>query len=1394
MSKKQVKMSTPFQPVTEVKTDPKALKKYQQTFTGKDVTIAVKSLLSMMSLGQTVVPSSYFSSNTDALKRCLGEITNSIDNLLKKGGHSLSVQEIEVMLSVVKFSASYLTVNDISQLSPILSNFLCKDSNVEVRKNVFKCLLDLMKIQNNIGDMYGKFFLPSFNLRSFLTPEQEPQISENQVPTINSNSNVYCPSEGLDLKAQENFSITLIEIFFKELFLSQENFKLYSPLFHQLICCVIPNYQKIPTLSTLNVQHHFNTNDVPTRLYHKLGEEVMNAAKGPFSRMLVLDDRFLAILVHFYTEMTSVFKPNDKEMIESFLVMYKDFFFVGQSNLQTILKERLTTIQFKIIETPGLWFSQKFLSANLTNEATKSLMELIIGFYDKFALMEKDLTPSLKSTILSTVTTCSINFLQNVKNENYVPYKKELLNTLFILHLLWMQYEGDWLDLLEKLRPYFDVDVLTVIQNKLEHLTVALCQKIYHPSIFSIKLPIEMSEYITNLKVEEKYDTPHTEPKLEAIKTVWDVKRIREMWLLIFKFLDHPLQVGNVETVTKNIQILCELVKLLSFAEEVSTLEVTEDTSAPKPAMRQSQWNVQPTNWKNSRKTAQVPLATSTITAEQISTPRDNTFQFTNGLFLPIQELFFPILVEIIVKPQSMVTEASRCLCFKAVSRIASRAFPRYDDIVYDIFTSLVQSIHLQTIDVQWAFISSAYNIFSHPENKNIAALPSVIQSLSRLTVGSATLEDQVKCCSLISSLLMIEYNYPNLLEVFKAASLPLAQNYLQTLINIIIGALRIMSQPQTQCILYWCFANLYLIALEMKADVDFRIFLDIFFEGVRSPCYLIYTTSLQIVSYLAVNAKLIPENVVNYIVDALCNIILTCPITVDCVSFIFDVLSRWLLSYGKNLFSVHLIDETTHRLFQVIQMVLNTEEPPANADRPSTCVPPHISAQRFVALLSQVVFGDPTEHGMFKCSEANIPDQEKAKYFAYGESIISVLPSQSSHTRVFIRNMYGMYEFEVSPMQTLTDVGIPDIKDDFKPIAQIPWAKNNKETGIPKPVTYTDTNLLSQLIDDVCKDDASLMMCEFPEDVMKVDEYYQYINKVEEVMGKLSTESDTGVSKAIDVVDIPVRQLDLSDSVRNELMEYLQNILSLYSMNDKLLVPIEKTPSFLNELTKLDRLSGRVFFKSTIIYVGEEDFDFEKVQARSDVSCEYKQFMRSLGWYVDASSIACDPVLCQKIPDNELLYYADSQNEFVFEEVYKMQTVETKTMAEMSSLVHIVWDEGIKPYHPSLLGKQAEVVIVIKPSMCGTYSVNVFRKGGMVIEGPLMNNMIVTGDQLGKMVREQIINTHFCYLGNGYFCMDGYSNRFQQLVKLSSLGHPTKDYTLCKELQLILDEKNNEK
>ncbi|KAL7714137.1 hypothetical protein QTN25_008403 [Entamoeba marina] len=423
-SSKQGKQGTPFQLITDVKTDTKSVKKFQQYFTSKDSSAAVKGLLSMMALPDDIIQKSYYSSHTEQLIHCLKEIPNSIDNLFKKGGHGLTTVEVQSMLKMIKFTSNYLPINDIKTVEQIFNNFLCRDSLIETRKESFKTLLEMMKIHNNVTDFYGKLFLPSLNLRGFIPPNLESSVPESQVPTLLSNSNVYSPADVSDTKTQEANSLTLLDIFFKELFSTQENFKFYSPLFHQLVCCVIPNYQKIPSLSTLNITYHFNSNNVPALLYKKLGEEVMSAARGQFSRLLLSDERFFNILLHMYTEMYTVFTPSNKDCISQFLTLYKDFFFNQQSNLQSVLKDKLTTTQFKIIETPSSWFSQQFLTTQLANTETKSLLELIISFYDKFSQLENELTPSLKSTVLSTITQCSLNFLQYAKDPSYIPYKR----------------------------------------------------------------------------------------------------------------------------------------------------------------------------------------------------------------------------------------------------------------------------------------------------------------------------------------------------------------------------------------------------------------------------------------------------------------------------------------------------------------------------------------------------------------------------------------------------------------------------------------------------------------------------------------------------------------------------------------------------------------------------------------------------------------------------------------------------------------------------------------------------------------------------------------------------------------------------------------------------------
>ena len=1449
MSKKQAKQQSPFLPVTDVKDDPKSVKKYKQTLSGKDSAAAVRALLALIQLYQKdekLVDLNGKEHEKDYV-RCLMEIKDSTEKMVQKT-HCLSLDEVKSMLDIIGFTSKFIDDSKLVIVQDVLKNFLCQSSHFECRKLTFEKILDIMRNKGNVT-IFSDLFLPSLNLRSFIPKECENEVPTAKVSNIDIPSNVYCPADTQTNATAADNSKHLIELFFKRCFESTDTIRIFTPLFNNLVCAVLPNVSKIPSLTPTAFKFEIGT--IPSRLYSIVGEEILKVAKDKYARQMLNDERFQNIFVQFFTEMPFVFKAKDKDSIKKFLDEYFHYFIIDDEIASSVLKDKLGLIQIKMIETSSEYFNESFLDKELrdvNNPDLEKLFENLINFFEKFGDMDEKLSNNLRNALMTAVTNASVHFLHKIPSDRYISHRRKLMNILFVLHIQWMQYEGDWGNLQMKIEPYYDLDILDTIENELEFLTTILCQKVYVDNIFEKKLPMEESEYITGTEKESYYEQPRSELKLSKLKQTWDVKRTKDTWNILFKFVNHPSHSQRPEIVEKVTKILVKLLNMFLYAEDNAELKKKEDAQAvqqtqtqqaaptAQPAQptnafqmgsagrmgRQSAWGAGKTwgqrgSFRPSSMQLQQPAQEQAAAPAQPTQQLDaNRFSIKNSNFIDLQEVFLPVFLELVTSQSNAISENVKILSYQSVSKIVSRNFPLYKQEVYDIFTQVMGSILDQPKTVQMAFIKSTYNVLTNPTNSMIYSFPYIIELLKPLDIRGISLDEQVKLVYMLGSTIYLYSLFPNIEEELGKIQYSLGYDFIPFMIDFLVYFSGLFNQVEQEIrdsgldprprisleakiMIGWLLVDLMIVILEMGIEYDHSPTLDVIFGGLSSTEFYEYTSSIEMISYLFTKSKLLPKTLIDDMVESLLKTVLEIPITPECTSEIFNLFSRLCVTHTNNFFTIIVKPETFVCLYNACKKVLEqyVEDSP---ERLSTYISPSVAVQKFLATAAQIVYEEPTvSTGLRKCGRISIPDESNAKFFAYGDSIVSILPletnpdNKTTETRLFIRNMYGMYELVSTTVQTVSDLNNEYFVDKYVPIKKISWPDNKNQSTIPEEKSFEQSNLLNDLLDEIEKEDETLLMCEFPEEIMSVTDYFNYIENVETTMNNIIAMEQEDYKKSIDLTETKPRELEVTDDVHDYATEYLQNILNLYSFNDSLLKPIASTEQFKNDLQLLDKVQSRILFKQSVIYVGEQSFTHDKIDAEREGSDLYQKFMESIGWYTQKDTIVCDKTFIQDNRTGLLCYNADSDYEFVYEEYCLIDDPEAKKRSLKSSLIHIVWDECVKPYHPvNIENSTAEVVIVIKPNQTGSFGVRVFRKSGMPIVGPLVHNMIVPGNVFNDMLKQTIMNIHYHYLGNGYTKMDSSSHRLQHLMKLTQQAGVPKDYTTCKMLELILENSVN--
>jgi len=75
---------------------------------------------------------------------------------------------------------------------------------------------------------------------------------------------------------------------------------------------------------------------------------------------------------------------------------------------------------------------------------------------------------------------------------------------------------------------------------------------------------------------------------------------------------------------------------------------------------------------------------------------------------------------------------------------------------------------------------------------------------------------------------------------------------------------------------------------------------------------------------------------------------------------------------------------------------------------------------------------------------------------------------------------------------------------------------------------------------------------------------------------------------------------------------------------------------------------------------------------------------------------------------------------------------------------VHIVYSEHVRDYHPATITSHFnDAHIVVYPLTNGLFRIQVFRKPGLNLFGPLLDGMVVRKELLGQLVRQTAMNAN---------------------------------------------------
>lgn len=199
----------------------------------------------------------------------------------------------------------------------------------------------------------------------------------------------------------------------------------------------------------------------------------------------------------------------------------------------------------------------------------------------------------------------------------------------------------------------------------------------------------------------------------------------------------------------------------------------------------------------------------------------------------------------------------------------------------------------------------------------------------------------------------------------------------------------------------------------------------------------------------------------------------------------------------------------------------------------------------------------------------------------------------------------------------------------------------------------------------------------------------------------------------------------------------------------------LENTDKFRRSVSQLDKSAERELQKIGVIYVkrGQEDQNTILRNDKASRSPLFSEFIHALGWTVPvANHLGYTGGLdrLNRTTGEYTPYYANHALEVIFHDITSMPTEDTDEQQILkkrhvgNDIVHIVYSEHARDYHPVTITSQFnDAHVVVYPLPDGLFRVQVFRKPGVGLFGPLIDGMVVRKELVGQLVRQTAMNAN---------------------------------------------------
>ncbi|BFU22160.1 Rap/Ran GTPase-activating protein, putative [Entamoeba histolytica HM-1:IMSS-B] len=530
-------------------------------------------------------------------------------------------------------------------------------------------------------------------------------------------------------------------------------------------------------------------------------------------------------------------------------------------------------------------------------------------------------------------------------------------------------------------------------------------------------------------------------------------------------------------------------------------------------------------------------------------------------------------------------------------------------------------------------------------------------------------------------------------------------------------------------------------------------------------------------INYLAKMNEKLPDETIEYIIDTLCKLTYTTKEKSQRGSIVNGIGSFWLNC--RNL--IERISETTVKECFTIFQKNNNNEKKVNDD----------SDDKIDDVFEGKVIIENLMHSVheFESGEDYIKDEENGINFVMNDRIYCVYYNENKEeVNIIVRDLVGKWGWRLKEIRNQNDI------KEWKEIEK--EKKENKiELISPRQCLIKSKeeivkNKLDELVEEMEQENKELFEVENKEGFNNniIMKEIEDMKEEFEVMKKnilLNTKDEIKKERRKEIIQNQIIKKD--DAKNKRITEIIKTIIWLTNCKPNEKVPLKILSckeTYKLWKNKLDQARPKETHKLGIVYVGIGQFKEEEVLGNTKGSEGYNEFIKQLGEEINLKgwNKYCGKLDTKFESDGDkALYYCDERVEIIYHEVVKIPIKKGELIYQQkkrhvgNDRVHIIYCES-KYYNPLTITSQFNNAHIIVYPINNMYRIQVYYKAGGSW-GPLQNEMIVSIDQIGTLVRETAIYLDKASLSR--FTTDKLMNQYisRQLIieRITKLAEPNE-------------------